>query len=420
MTGGRAATTAVDPGRYALSVGCPDIPSPVGWRWTSLTDVARLESGHTPSRKHPEYWDGDVPWIGIKDATQNDGHRLNDTLQTTTQLGIENSSARVLPTDTVCLSRTASVGYVVVMGRPMATSQDFVNWVCDPERLDWRFLGWTLLSERQSLRRWAHGTTHQTIYFPEVKAFHIKLPSVAEQHAIASVLGALDDKIASNRRAVDAAREALIYTRATLQDGSIVPLTSTATFRNGGALTKLATGEGVPILRIKELRSGVSHDTPRTDVGVRREHHVGFGDLLFSWSGTLLTCRWHGEPAVLNQHVFRVDPSNGYPPWLVEAWLEQHLPAFRQIAADKTTTMGHIQRHHLDDAMVNVPNADALAELSSKWTPVDQLRMGLLTEVRSLTAIRDALLPRLVSGRIRVPISEDVEEQVGVAVEALV
>ena len=131
-TGGREATTGVIPGRVALSVGCPDLEPPKRWKWTSLSSVAQLESGHTPSRRHPEYWDDGIPWIGIKDATENHGRTLSDTYQHVSALGLENSSARLLPANTVCLSRTASVGFVVVMGRPMATSQDFVNWVCGP------------------------------------------------------------------------------------------------------------------------------------------------------------------------------------------------------------------------------------------------------------------------------------------------
>jgi len=145
--------------------------------------VARLETGHTPSRKHPEYWGGDVPWIGIQDARENHGHRISETRQHTNDLGLRNSAARLLPEGTVCLSRTASVGYVVIMDRPMATSQDFVNWVCS-EALVPDFLLYALLAEGQSIRRFGRGTTHTTIYFPEVKALHICLPSVAEQQEI--------------------------------------------------------------------------------------------------------------------------------------------------------------------------------------------------------------------------------------------
>lgn len=198
-TGGRPASTGVIPGDFALSVGRPSTTPPDGWRWTALTDVARLETGHTPSRRHPEYWGGDIPWIGIRDATANHGRTILETNESTNAIGIENSSARVLPAHTVCLSRTASVGYVVVMGRPMATSQDFVNWVCS-ESIDHRFLKYVLLAERTSFLRFASGTTHQTIYFPEVKAFHVCLPPKRDQRAIAQILGTLDDKIELNRR----------------------------------------------------------------------------------------------------------------------------------------------------------------------------------------------------------------------------
>src|SRR5687768_10408381 len=109
-TGGREATTGVIAGRFALAVGSPALVPPRGWTWTPLAGVAQLESGHTPSRRCPEYWDGDVPWIGIRDAVENHGRTIHDTYQHVTKLGLANSSARLLPANTVCLSRTASVG----------------------------------------------------------------------------------------------------------------------------------------------------------------------------------------------------------------------------------------------------------------------------------------------------------------------
>lgn len=261
------------------------------------------------------------------------------------------------------------------------------------------------------------GSVQQVVNLRDLAAMEIPVPPLPEQRAIAGVLGALDDKIESNRRLAEAARQTLMSQ--VPSEGDEVPLSGTGDFVNGGALTKLATGSGRPILRIKELRGGVTDDTPRTDAAVRDIHDVEDGDLLFSWSGTLLTTRWDSEPSVLNQHVFRVRPRVGIPTWLLEAWIEQWLPEFRQIAADKATTMGHIQRHHLDEAIVRVPGSAQLAELAQRCDPMDDLRMTLLRESRTLTALRDALLPKLVSGKIRVPISGDVEEQVGAAGEAL-
>jgi type I restriction enzyme S subunit len=174
----------------------PSTPAPKGFKWSALTDLARLESGHTPSRNHPEYWGGSIPWIGIKDARANDGRRIENTYETTNELGITNSSARILPENTVCLSRTASVGYVVVMGRPMATSQDFVNWVCSKE-LDPNYLKYLFVAEDEDLLRFASGSVHQTIYFPEAKAFHICHPPLAEQQRIVGLLDEAFEGIAT-------------------------------------------------------------------------------------------------------------------------------------------------------------------------------------------------------------------------------
>ena len=196
---GRPASDAIIPGRAAISVGDPKIPLPPGWAWTPLTSIADLGTGHTPSRKHPEYWGGDVPWIGIRDAGAHHGGPIHDTQQQITQLGLENSSARLLPKDTICLSRTASVGYVVKMGCDMATSQDFVTW-SSTEALDPDYLLKALLAEGEDIRRFGEGSTHTTIYFPEVKAFHVALPPVAEQRRIVAKIDSLTGK---SRRARD-------------------------------------------------------------------------------------------------------------------------------------------------------------------------------------------------------------------------
>ena len=172
--GGRDATGRVIDGRAALSVNIPTREPPEKWCWVSLRGIARQETGHTPSRKHQEYWGGDIPWIGIKDAARYDGGIITDTAQHVTADGLANSSARLLPRGTVCLSRTASVGYVVIMGRAMATSQDFVTWSCG-SALHPEYLMYALLAEGDAIRRFGKGTTHTTIYFPESEPFTFAL-----------------------------------------------------------------------------------------------------------------------------------------------------------------------------------------------------------------------------------------------------
>lgn len=187
-TGGRAASTRHILGDYSLSVGRPSFDVRAGWVWSSLTELAQMESGHTPSRRHPEYWGGDVPWIGIKDARNNHGSTVTKTLENTNQTGLDNSSSRLLPKGTVCLSRTASVGYVTIMGEQMATSQDFVNWVCG-EHLVPEYLQFLLVAQGKEIFKFSSGSVHQTIYYPEAKAFHICHPITSLQEEICKYLG---------------------------------------------------------------------------------------------------------------------------------------------------------------------------------------------------------------------------------------
>lgn len=168
----------------AVQTSVGNVVLPKGWRWLLLTDVARLATGHTPSRKIPEYWMGSIPWVSLTEIRALDGTVAQLTNQMVTEQGIANSSAVKLPRGTVCFSRTASVGFVTVMGREMCTSQDFVNWVCGDE-LDPIYLMAALMKSREHLRSLSSGSTHKTIYFPTVEQFCAVVPPIALQQEFA-------------------------------------------------------------------------------------------------------------------------------------------------------------------------------------------------------------------------------------------
>ncbi len=136
---------------FSASPLMPTTATHPGWRWHLLSDLARLATGHTPSRRENSWWNGDIPWLQLPDIRAVDGKRVTQTSESTNELGLENSSAVLLPAGTVCMSRTASVGFVTIMERDMATSQDFVNWVCGPE-LDPDFLMHLLIACRRANR----------------------------------------------------------------------------------------------------------------------------------------------------------------------------------------------------------------------------------------------------------------------------
>lgn len=158
---------------------------PEHWSEIKLTRVARLGSGHTPSRSRPEWWrDCTIPWITTGEVAQVRDDRLEvieDTRECISEVGLANSAAELRPPGTVVLSRTASAGYSAIMGTSMATSQDFVTWTCSDALLP-RFLLFCLRAMRSDLLgRLAMGSTHRTIYFPDVESIRIPLPPVREQ-----------------------------------------------------------------------------------------------------------------------------------------------------------------------------------------------------------------------------------------------
>jgi type I restriction enzyme, S subunit len=153
---------------------------PAHWQAKRTKFAARLRSGHTPSRQHPEYWyECTIPWFGLVDVWQlRDGTReiVTETAEKISELGLANSAARLLPRGTVMLSRTASVGFPGIMGVDMATTQDFVNWVCGPS-LRPEYLLYVFRSMHHELRRLTMGSTHQTIYMARCRPLLYANPS---------------------------------------------------------------------------------------------------------------------------------------------------------------------------------------------------------------------------------------------------
>ncbi|WP_326748288.1 restriction endonuclease subunit S [Streptomyces virginiae] len=201
---------------------------PESWQEVRVGLMARMGSGHTPSRSHPEWWvDCTIPWITTGEVKQVRDDRLEDLYETRekiSELGLANSSAELHPKGTVFLCRTASAGYSGVMGSDMATSQDFVTWTCGP-RLNPHFLLWCLRAMRSDLLgRLAMGSTHKTIYVPDLQMLRIPVPSLDEQGEIIdairrqnSRIDNLTDKVRRQVELLTERRQALITAAVTGQ-----------------------------------------------------------------------------------------------------------------------------------------------------------------------------------------------------------
>ena len=292
------------------------------------------------------------------------------------------------------------------------------------------------------------GGSRRAITKGHIESFRLPLPTLAEQRAIAHVLGTLDDKVELNRlmnKTLEAMARALFKswfvdfdpvranaegrnpglpkhvadlfpTRFVDSELGEIPegwevkgLDEIARFLNGLALQKYPPKDGrsLPVIKIAQLRAGNTSGADEASADLDREYIVGDGDVLFSWSGSLECVLWAGGNGALNQHLFKVTSAD-YPKWLYYLWIHQYLPDFRHIAAAKATTMGHIQRHHLSNAKVVLPPDLLIQRVDPHFRPLIDGIPQRLAQSRTLSAVRDALLPKLVSGEIRVENAEDI------------
>ena len=186
------------------------------------------------------------------------------------------------------------------------------------------------------------------------------------------------------------------------------PLDTIANYQNGLALQKFRPenkDDYLPVVKIAQLKKGFADGEERASANIKPECIIDNGDVVFSWSGSLVVDTWCGGKAALNQHLFKVT-SKAYPKWLFYHFTKHHLEEFQRIAAAKAVTMGHIKREHLKSALCATPNLD-LIDLSGKLLGnlLDK-QIELRLESNYLSQIRDTLLPKLLSGELTLASSE--------------
>ena len=246
----------------------------------------------------------------------------------------------------------------------------------------------------------------------------INLPTLPTQQKIAAILSSLDDKIELNNKInTNLEQQAQALFKNWFVDfapfGGKIPegwkvgkLSDIADYLNGLAMQKfrpLEGEEGLPVLKIKELRQGSCDDSSElcSPSRVKPEYIIHNGDVIFSWSGSLLVDIWCGGTCGLNQHLFKVT-SQKYDKWFYYLWTKHHLDRFIFLAADKATTMGHIKREELDKAEVVIPSLNDYTKLSMILSPIIDTIINNRVEIRKLSVLRDYLLPELMSGNINV------------------
>lgn len=374
-----------------------------------------------------------------------------DTLMARITPCLENGKiARFMPSHPD-LCGHGSTEFIVIRGRPHVTDNTFAYYLTISERV-----------RNYCISQMTGTSGRQRVPTSALSHLPVLLPPLPQQRAIACILGSLDDKIELNRRMnrtleemaraifkswfIDfepvRAKAAVRRQHPNWSDDQVsraacpnlkpeiarlfpdsfenselgeMPrgwrarsLDEIARFLNGLALQRFPAEDGnfLPVIKIAQLRAGNTVGADRASARLDPKYIVRDGDILFSWSGSLECVLWAGGSGALNQHLFKVT-STEYPKWLCYFAVHQHLDEFRQIAASKATTMGHIQRHHLAAAKTPVPaNAELLSAMDALLGPIFESLWRREVMSRTLESVRDTLLPKLLSGELRIKDAE--------------
>jgi len=412
-----------------------------GWEKTTIQELVNREIIQKPmdgnhGGDHPtkeDYADEGIPFIMAKNI--KDGK-------------IDRSECKRLPKDfadnlrkgfakegDVLLSHKGTVGRTAIVEQTqddyiMLSPQTTYYRVVDYEKLNNYYLKYYFDSYvfQETLKNWAGGgSTRPYLGITDQRNLPVVVPPRDVQDKIVAYLKPIDQKIRVNNHiseTLDEMAQALFKSLFTDFDShnagleydsyfeTKIPadwdkksLQDIAEFLNGKAWQKFESQSkqnDLPVIKIKELRNGVSEDSDLVLKSDCPEKYIlEDGQVIFSWSASLVLDIWTGGPAFLNQHLFKVS-SEEYPRWFYYQWINYHIQRFRSIAEAKKTTMGHIKRSDLKEARVLVPPEDELKHISGKFEPVFRIMVEKRIENRRLEELRDTLLPKLMSGEIRV------------------
>jgi len=408
------------------------------WKESKISDLIEIIGGGTPKTSIPEYWSGSIPWLSVKDF--NTGYRyVYETEKTITEIGLNNSSTKLLKKDDLIISARGTVGALAQLGRPMAFNQSCYG-LRAKEMTTNNFAYYLLKNMIGNIQQNTHGSVFNTITRDTFDILKANLPPLSEQKAIAYILSTLDDKIEVNNQinktlenmAQAIFKQWFVDFEFPNEDGEpykssggemveselgMIPkgwkvkgLDEIAEFLNGLAMQKFRPAEtekAYPVLKIKELRQGrTDESSDLCSCNIDDKYIVRDGDIIFSWSGSLLVDIWCGGTCGLNQHLFKVT-SDKFDEWFIYQWNKYHLDKFDRIAKSKATTMGHIKRKDLSDSKVLVPSNEIYLKAAQHQKYLFEKIKFLKVEMKRLEKIRDSLLPKLMSGEIRVPLDEE-------------
>lgn len=332
--------------------------------------------------------------------------RNNDTIMARITPCLENGKRAKINILSLNEVGFGSTEYIVFRAKQKISDPDFIYYlICSN------------LIRKPAIKSMVGSSGRQRVQTNVLENLELDLPNIETQQKIGSILKSFDDKIYLNQRQnnnLEQQAQALFkswfvdfepFGGKMPDDWKVGNLLDIADYLNGLAMQKFRPENndyGLPVLKIKELRQGFcDNSSERCSSNVKKDYIIYDGDVIFSWSGSLLVDLWCGGKCGLNQHLFKVT-SKKFDKWFYYAWTRHHLKRFIAVAADKATTMGHIKRNELEKAEVIIPASEDYQKISKILAPIYNMIIQNRIENTRLAQLRDALLPKLMSGEIDV------------------
>jgi type I restriction enzyme S subunit len=402
-----------------------------GWRRLTLGDCAVWLSGGTPNKRTPEFWNGDIPWISSKELHSR---FIDDAEFKVTELGVASGSRTVPPEATLLVVRSMALEKGMMVGltrRTVAFNQDVKGLIARPG-IDPHFLYYSLWGNEDKLNGLVDEASHGTkrLNTDQLQAFEIRVPELMEQQLIARFFRALDDKIESNRRITTTLEEmaAALFKSEFIdfvghddlvesdigpipRGWSLLPLDQVSAVLTRGRAPVYVDEEGTLVLNQKCVREGrvMFEVARRHDEQARssEDRRVEVADVLINSTGVgtlgrVSQVRWLPEPATVDGHVTLVRAAT---PDVIQDYLALSLmsrQAELEGMAHGSTGQTELTRSRLAEMAILVPPREKQDLLRRFYEPIREKIGSLERENIALSGIRDALLPKLVSGEVEV------------------
>ena len=374
----------------------------------------KVTSGGTPSTKHDEYYGGDIPWLRTQEV--NFGN-IYSTEKTITEAGLKNSSAKLIPENSVIIAMYgATAGKSAINKIPLTTNQACCNLIVNHQKADYRYVYYYLSSNYENLLKSATGAAQQNLGAKQISAMSIELPDLETQKKIADILGTIDEKIELNRRmneTLEQMGQALFRhyfidnpEAETWKEGTIADLGEVVTGKTPSKANPDYYGSDVMFLKVPDMHGNsiiIDTEDKLSMLGAdsQSKKYIPKWSTCVSCIATVGVISLVGDSLQTNQQINSIIPKNkGYA--LFNYYLMKSKSETLKTMASGGSATPNLNKGHFESIKVKLPPAELLEKFQSEAEGLLGMVYENTRQTQTLTSLRDTLLPRLISGRIKI------------------